>query len=190
MGKIILSQNVTLDGITEDPTGGQGFKHGGWFDDVMAIDREAWAAVEFAEAKTASALLMGRGTDEYFGVRWNDAPGEWADTLRAVPKYVVSSTSTRTVWQNGTVLAGEVTEEVKQLKDRIDGNILVYGSRPLVKTLLENDLVDELRLFVFPVVLGEGRPIFASLSDKVSVRRVGVREIGQGLIHQTYQVVR
>src|SRR5579859_1597412 len=105
MGKIIVSQNVTLDGVVQDPTGEGGFRHGGWFTDVAAAgdEREAWAAVEFAEAQAASALLMGRRTDEYFGARWNDAPGPWAQTLRALPKYVVSSTLTSTVWRNGTV---------------------------------------------------------------------------------------
>ena len=171
MGRIIISENITLDGVIEDPTGGGGLRHGGWFETVMAVDREPWAAVEFAEARSASALLLGRGTDHYFGQRWNDLPGEWADTLRALPKYVVSSTLTETVWQNGTVLKGDVIEEVKLLRDRIDGDILVYGSRPLARTLLENDLADELRLFVFPVIVGEGEPLFAALSDKVTLRR-------------------
>lgn len=190
MGKIIISENVTLDGITEDPTGGQGFRHGGWFEIGMATDREAWAAVEFAEAKTASALLLGRGTDAYFGARWNDLPGEWADTLRAVPKYVVSSTLKQTVWQNGTVLTGDVIEEVKLLKDRIEGDIVVYGSRPLVQALLDNDLVDEIRLFLFPVIVGEGDSLFASLRDQVTLRRGTTQVVGNGLVHQTYEVVR
>ena len=190
MGKIIISQNVTLDGVVEDPTGGEGFRHGGWFETVISAEREPWAAVELAEARAASALLMGRGSDHYFGTRWNDAPGEWADTLRGLPKYVVSSTLTETIWQNGTVLKGDVVEQVKLLKGRIDGEILVYASRPLVHTLLENDLVDEIRLFVFPVIVGAGEPIFASLSDKVTLRRLEVRAVGESLIHQTYEVVR
>lgn len=190
MGRIIISENITLDGVVQDPTGGEGLRHGGWFESVVSGEREPWAEAEFAEARAASALLLGRGTDQFFGQRWNDLPGEWADTLRALPKYVVSSTLTRTVWQNGTVLSGEVVEEVKLLKDRIDGDIVVYGSRPLVRTLLENDLVDEVRLFVFPVILGEGEPLFAALSDKVTLRRREVNAVGEALIHQIYDVVR
>jgi dihydrofolate reductase len=190
MGKIIVSQNVTLDGVVEDPTGEGGFRHGGWFEKVISAEREAWAAVEFAEAQAASALLMGRGTDEYFGHRWNDAPGPWAATLRALPKYVISSTLTNTVWRNGTVLKGNPVEEIKLLKDRIDGQIVVYASRPLVHTLLENDLVDEIRLFVFPVIAGEGEQIFASLSDKVTLRRGEVKAVGTSLVYQTYEIVR
>jgi dihydrofolate reductase len=190
MGKIVISQNVTLDGVVEDPTGEGGFRHGGWFEQVIRDDRGPWAEVEFAEARAAAALLHGRGTDHYFGTRWNDAEGPWADSLRALPKYVVSSTLTEAVWKDGTVLRGEVVEEVKRLRGRIDGEIVVYGSRPLVHTLLEHDLVDEIRLFVFPVVAGEGERIFASLSDKVTLRRLEVRPVGESLILQTYQVVR
>lgn len=189
MGKIIISENVTLDGVTQDPTGDEGFRHGGWFADVIATEREAWAAVEFAEAQAASALLMGRRTDEYFGARWNDAPGLWADTLRALPKYVVSSTLAESVWQNGSVLRGNVVDQVKLLKDRIDGDIIVYASRPLVQTLLQNDVADEIRLFVFPVIAGEGTPIFAFLSDKVKLQRLQVHAVGNSLIHQTYRIV-
>ncbi|MGN6723508.1 MAG: dihydrofolate reductase family protein [Marmoricola sp.] len=190
MGKIIISENITLDGIVEDPTGGEGLRNGGWFESAMTVDREPWAAVEFAEARAASALLLGRGTDHYFGQRWNDLPGEWADTLRALPKYVVSSTLTETVWKNGTVLSGDVVEEAKLLKDRIDGEIVVYGSRPLVRTLLQNDLVDELRLFVFPVIVGEGEPLFAALGVNVTLRRRQMEKVGEALIHQIYEVVR
>lgn len=190
MGKIVLSQNVTLDGVVEDPTGEGGFRHGGWFDNVIAAEPGPWAAVEYAEAQAAAALLMGRGTDEYFGSRWNDAEGDWADRLRALPKYVVSSTLAETVWHNGTVIKGDVAEEVKRLKDRIDGEIVVYASRPLVHTLFDNDLVDEIRLFVFPVIAGTGKRIFDSLNDKVTLRRTRVEAVGESLVHQTYEVVR
>jgi dihydrofolate reductase len=188
MGKIILSQNVTLDGVMEDPTGDAGFRHGGWFAQ-MATDREQWAEVEFAEAKQAGALLLGRGSDTYFGTRWNSQTSEWAKRLNALPKYVISTTITEPVWTNGTVLRGDVIEKVTQLKDQIDGDIVVYASRPLVHTLLENDLVDEIRLFVFPIILGEGERLFAALSDKHWLRRVDVRPVGEGLVHVSYQVV-
>lgn len=189
MGKIILSQNVTLDGVMEDPTGNAGFRHGGWFEQMIATDREQWADVEFAEAKRAAALLLGRGSDTFFGTRWNSQTSDWAQRLNALPKYVISSTITEPVWTNGTVLRGDVVEEVTHLKDQIDGEIVVYASRPLVHTLLQNDLVDEIRLFVFPIIVGEGERVFAALSDTHGLRRIDVRPVGEGLVHLSYQVV-
>lgn len=188
MGTIIVSENVTLDGVVEDPTGDAGFRHGGWFEQMIATDREQWADVEFAEAKRAAALLLGRGSDFFFGSRWNSQTSEWAKRLNALPKYVISSTITAPVWTNGTVLNGDVVEEVTHLKDHIDGEIVVYASRPLVHTLLENDLVDEIRLFVFPIVVGQGERVFAALSDKHALRRLDVRPVGEGLVHLSYQV--
>jgi len=190
MGTIIISENVTLDGVIEDATGEEGFPHGGWFGSALGADREEWAAVELAEARQAAALLLGRRTDAYFGNRWNDRPGEWADRLRELPKYVVSSTLEQTVWHNGTVLAGDVVEEVTLLKKRIEGEIVVYGSRPLVHALFEHDLVDELRLFVFPVVSGAGQRVFPSLAAQLPLRRLDVRAVGENLVHQRYEVVR
>jgi dihydrofolate reductase len=188
MGKIIISQNVTLDGVVEDPTGEVGFRHGGWFEQMTAADREHWAGVEFAEAKRAAALLLGRGSDTYFGTRWNSQTSDWARRLNALPKYVISSTITEPVWVNGVVLKGDVVAEVTHLKEQIDGEIVVYASRPLVHTLLEHDLVDEIRLFVFPIIAGEGERVFAGLSDKHELRRVEVQPVGESLVHQTYQV--
>ena len=188
MGTIVISQNVTLDGVMDDPTGEGGSARGGWFVDGMGADREQWAAVEFAEARQAAALLLGRRTDAYFGSRWNDLPGEWADRLRELPKYVVSSTIEQTVWHNGTVLRGDVVEEVTLLKKRIEGEIVVYGSRRLVHTLFEHDLVDELRLFVFPVVAGTGGRLFAS--TPAALRRLDVRSVGENLVHQRFAVAR
>jgi dihydrofolate reductase len=189
MGKIIISQNVTLDGVVEDPTGEVGFRHGGWFEQMTATDREQWARVEFAEAKQAAALLLGRGSDTYFGTRWNSQTSDWAQRLNALPKYVISSTITEPVWVNGVVLKGDVVEEVTHLKEQIDGEIIVYASRPLVHTLLEHDLVDEIRLFVFPIIAGQGERVFAALSDKHALRRVDVQAVGESLLHQTYQVL-
>jgi dihydrofolate reductase len=190
MGKIVVSQNVSLDGVVEDPTGEEGFKHGGWFDQLLAADAEAWAQIEYEEALGAAALLMGRRTDEYFGSRWNGRDGAWAERLASLPKYVVSATIDEPVWANGTVLKGDVVEEVAALKRELDGEIIVYGSRPLVHTLMEHDLVDELRLTVFPVVLGAGERLFGATADKVLLRPLGVRSVGDRLTHLTYEVVR
>ena len=189
MGKIIISQNVTLDGVVQDPTGEGGFQHGGWFEQMTPTDREQWAGVEFDEAKQAVALLHGRGTDAYLGPRWNHQTSNWALRLNALPKYVVSSTITDPIWANSTVLKGDVVEDATHLKAQLDGEIVVYASRPLVHTLLENDLIDEIRLFIFPVVVGTGERVFADLSDRHQLRRVAVRPVGESLIHQTYEVV-
>src|SRR5919106_3025816 len=140
MGKIVISENVSLDGVAEDPTGDEGFRHGGWFDLFLDKDREAWAKVEFAEALGAEALLLGRRSEEYFGVRWSSRSGEWADKLNSLPKYVVSSTLETPKWTNATVLRGDVVDEVSKLKQKLDGEIVVYASRQLVRTLMEHEL--------------------------------------------------
>jgi dihydrofolate reductase len=190
MGKIVVSENVSLDGVVEDPTGEQGFRHGGWFEQFMGQDRGAWAKAEFAEALGAQALLMGRRTDAYFGARWGSQSGDWADRLNSLPKYVVSATLTDPVWANSTVLRGEVVKEVTKLKQDLDGEIVVYASRPLVRTLMEHDLVDELRLMVFPVVLGAGERLFGETSDKKALRLRNARSVGDNLSCLTYEVVR
>lgn len=190
MGKIVISENVSLDGVVEDPTGEDGFRHGGWFDQFLDQDREAWAELEFAEALGAEALLLGRRSDEYFGLRWPTRSGEWADRLNGLPKYVVSSTVETPTWTNATVLRGDVVDEVSKLKQQLDGEIVVYASRPLVRTLLEHDLVDELRLIVFPVVLGAGERLFGQTSDKKPMRLLEARTVGDGLAYLSYQLVR
>lgn len=188
MGKIVISQNVSLDGVVEDPTGGEGFRHGGWFEQHMGSDRDQWAEVEFAEALRAEALLLGRRSDEYFASRWQGRSGEWADRLNSLPKYVVSSTLVEPHWSNATLLQGEVVNEVSRLK-RHDGDIVVYASRRLVRTLTDHDLVDELRLIVFPVVLGAGERLFGETSDKKSLRLLDTRTVVAGLAYLTYAVV-
>lgn len=187
MGKIVVSQNVSLDGVVEDPTGEEGFRHGGWFEQFMGQDREAWAAVEFSEAQRAEVLLLGRRTDEYFGPRWSSATGEWADRLNSLPKYVVSSTLEEPRWTNVTIVRGDVVSEVSKLKREIHGEIVVYASRRLVHTLMEHDLVDELRLIVFPVVLGGGERLFAESGDRTPLRLIGTEPIGDGLAYLTYE---
>ena len=190
MGTIVISENVTLDGVVQDPTGEEGFRHGGWFGQVGDKDREEWAKVEFEEALGAEALLLGRRSDEYFGTRWTGRSGEWADRLNALPKYVVSSTLVNPEWSNSTVLTGDVVNEVSKLKQELTGEIVVYASRQLVHTLMEHDLVDELRLMVYPFVLGAGERLFGETSDKKSIRPLHARTVGDSLVYLTYEVVR
>jgi dihydrofolate reductase len=190
MGKIVISENVTLDGVVQDPTGEEGFRHGGWFSQIVEKDLGEWAKVEFEEALGAGALLLGRRTDEYFGPRWMGRSGEWADRLNRLPKYVVSSTLVDAHWSNSTVLKGDVVQEASKLKQELDGEIVVYASRQLVHTLMEHDLVDEVRLMVFPFVLGAGERLFGEASEKTSMRLLGTRPVGESLVHLRYEVVR
>jgi dihydrofolate reductase len=190
MGKIVVSQNVSLDGVVEDPSGEHGFRHGGWFVQFIGQDWEAWAGLELAEAQGAEALLLGRRSDEYFATRSRSQSGEWVDRLNSLPKYVVSSTLQEAKWTNATVLRGEVVNEVSKLKQRAQGEIVVYGSRPLVRTLMEHDLVDELRLTVFPVALGAGERLFGETSDTRPLRLIDTQTIGSGLAHLTYERAR
>src|SRR5436190_10065160 len=146
MGRIVISENVSLDGVVQDPTGEEGFRHGGWFDEFGKQDREAWAKLALDEALQADALLLGRRSDEFFGPRWLSRSGEFADRLNSLPKYVVSSTLEDPKWTGSTVLRGDAVDEVSTLKRELDGEIVVIGSRQLVRALMEHDLVDELRL--------------------------------------------
>jgi dihydrofolate reductase len=190
MGKIVISENVSLDGVVQDPTGEEGFRHGGWFFQVGDKDREEWAKVELDEALAAEALLLGRRSDEWFAARWTSRSGEWADRLNSLPKYVVSSTLADPAWNNSTVLEGDVVTEVSKLKQELDGEIVVYASRQLARTLMEHDLVDELRLTVYPVVLGAGERLFGETGDKKPMRLLNTRTVGEGLAYLTYELVR
>jgi dihydrofolate reductase len=191
MGRIVISDNTSLDGVIQDPTGDEGFKFGGWFDQMSDKDREDWAKVEFQEARDSAAWLVGRGTYTWFAERWATRPGEWADRLRTIPKFVVSSTLEQaTEWANSTVLKGDVVDEVSKLKQNVEGDILVYASSRLVQTLMEHDLIDELRLMIHPFVLGTGERLFRQTSDKKPMRRVGIRAIGDSIALLTYQPVR
>jgi dihydrofolate reductase len=190
MGKIVISTNVSLDGVVQDPDGEEGFRLGGWFGEFGGKDLEEWGKVEYGEALRTAALLLGRRSDEWFGARWASQPGEWADRLNSLPKYVVSSTLEDPRWTNVTVLKGNVVDEVMRLKQELDGDIVVYASYQLGRTLIEHDLVDELRLFVFPVVLGAGERLFGETSDKKPIRLIGSRTVGDGLAFLTYEIVR
>jgi dihydrofolate reductase len=190
MGKIVISTNVSLDGVVQDPDGEEGFRLGGWFVQDGGKDLEEWGKVEYDEALRSEALLLGRRSDEWFGTRWASRPGEWADRLNALPKYVVSATLEHPRWTNVTVLKGDVVDEVTRLKQELDGDIVVYASYQLGRTLIEHDLVDELRLFVFPVVLGAGERLFGETTDKKPIRLVDSRTVGDGLAFLTYEIVR
>jgi dihydrofolate reductase len=188
MGKIVISTNASLDGVVQDPDGGEGFSRGGWFGKYGGKDLEEWAKTEYAEALGTSALLLGRSSDEWFGARWASRPGEWADQLNRLPKYVISATLQDPRWTNVTVLTGGVVDEVTRLKQEVDGDIVVYASYQLARTLIEHDLVDELRLFVFPVVVGQGKRLFGETSGTKPLRLTGSRTVGDGLVFLTYEI--
>ena len=190
MGKIVISTNVSLDGVVQDPDGKEGFRLGGWFGQFGGKDLEEWAKVELDEALGTEALLLGRRTDEWFATRWASRTGEWADRLNSLPKYVVSSTLQEPKWTNSTVLRGDVVSEVSKLKQELNGDIVVYASYQLGRTLIEHDLADELRLVIYPVVLGGGERLFGETSDKKPMRLVGAKTIGDGLAFLTYKFVR
>jgi dihydrofolate reductase len=190
MGKLVITTNISLDGVIEDPDGKEGFRHGGWFGQFGGADLEEWTRVETDEALGAEALLIGRRSDEWFATRWQSRSGEWADKLNGMPKYVVSSTLTDPQWSNSTVLGGDVVRAVSELKQRTSGEILVYASYQLVHALLEHDLVDELRLVIFPVVLGTGERLFGETTDKKPLRLIDSTTLGKGLAFVTYEVVR
>ena len=192
MGRIVLSgpQNVTLDGVVQDPDGAEGFELGGWFVEFGGKDLEAWNQVALEEALGAEAWLLGRRSYEFFGARWRPRSGELADRLNNMPKYVVSSTLEHPDWNNSTVLKGDVVAEVSKLKQELDGEIVVPASYQLGRTLMEHDLFDELRLVVFPVVLGTGERFFGETSDQKPMRLVNTQTIGDGLAFLTYELVR
>ncbi|HJY67457.1 MAG TPA: dihydrofolate reductase family protein [Streptosporangiaceae bacterium] len=190
MGKIVISTNVSFDGVVQDPDGLEGFRLGGWFGQFGGKDLEEWAKVEYEEALGTEALLLGRRSEEWFAARWLSKSDAWADRLNGLPKYVVSSTLQEPKWSNVTVLRGDVVSEVSKLKQELDGDIVVYASYQLGRTLIEHDLVDELRLFVYPVVLGAGERLFGETSDKKPLRLVDTKTVGDGLVLLTYQFVR
>jgi dihydrofolate reductase len=188
MGKIVISENVSLDGVVEDPAGVDGFRRGGWF---FETDRgEDGERVTLDQALGTQALLLGRRSYEFFAATWPSRGGELADTLNSVPKYVVSSTLEDPDWSNSTVLNGDVVDEVSKLKQELDGEIVVLGSPQLARTLIEHDLVDELRVMIYPVVLGAGERLFGETSDKKPVRLVDAQTVGDGITILTYELVR
>ena len=190
MGKIIISENVSLDGVIQDPAGDEGFQRGGWVGRVGDRGREAAAQVLLEEALGTEAMLLGRRSYEFLAARWPSRTGVLADRLNSKPKYVVSSTLQDPAWNNTTVLKGNVVNEVSKLKQQLAGDIVVPASFQLVRTLIEHDLADELRLMIYPVVLGAGARLFGEISDKKPLRLISTRAVGNDLAYLTYQPVR
>ncbi len=188
MGKIVVSDNVSLDGVIQDPGGDEDFRRGGWVG--LIKDRPELNKLTLDEALGTEALLLGRRSYEWMAGRWPSRSGELADRLNSMPKYVVSSTLEDPDWNNSTVLKGEVVNEVSQLKHELDGEINVIASFQLGRTLIEHDLLDELRLVVFPVVLGAGERLFGETSDKKPMRLLDIRNVGAGVAYLTYELVR
>jgi dihydrofolate reductase len=184
MGKIVVSDNVSLDGVIEDPAGDEGFPRGGWVG--LIKDRPELNKLALDEALGTQAMLMGRLTYEWFAARWPSRVGELADRLNSLPKYVASSTLEHPNWNNSTVLTGDVLDEVAKLKHKFNGEIVIPASVRIVRTLMEHDLVDELRLKVFPVVLGAGERLFGETSGMKAMRLVEVRTLDGVTAFLTY----
>jgi dihydrofolate reductase len=175
---------VSLDGVMEDPGGSEAFRYGGW---SFQYDRgDDGNRFKLDETMASAALLLGRTTYEGFAKAWPTRDGEFADKFNSMPKYVVSSTMGEPEWNNSTVLRGDLAEEVARLRGEIDGDIVVHGSAQLVQALLEQGLVDELRLMVFPVVLGAGKRIFGATSDHKPMRLVDSKVVGDGVAILVY----
>ncbi len=184
MGKIVISENVSLDGVVQDPAGDEGFRLGGWVGKIK--DREEVNKAALDEALGAEALLLGRRSYEWFAARWPSRSGELADRLNSLPKYV-SSTLEHPDWNNSTVLNGDVVNEVSKLKQELNGEIVIPASFQLLRTLIEHDLVDELRLKIYPVVLGAGERLFGETSDKKPMRLVDTQTLDDGVAFLTYK---
>jgi dihydrofolate reductase len=188
VGRIVVTEFVSLDGVMEDPGGAESFAHGGW---SFAFDRgEEGNKFKLDETMSSTALLLGRKTYEGFADAWPSRDGEFADKFNTMPKYVVSSTLENPEWNNSTVLKGDVLKEVAKLRDEQDGDIVVHGSARLVQTLVDHDLVDELRLMVFPVVLGSGKRLFGETGDKKTLQLADSKVVGDGVAILTYRPAR
>jgi dihydrofolate reductase len=185
VGRIVVTEFVSLDGVMEAPGGGESFRHGGWSFEINRGDEGDKFKLD--ETLSSEALLLGRVTYEGFAAAWPSREGEFADKFNTMPKYVVSSTLEGPEWNNSTVLKGDVAEEVAKLRQEQDGDIVVHGSARLVQTLVEHDLVDEFRLMVFPVVLGSGKRLFGETSDKKALRLVNSKMVGDGVAILVYE---
>jgi dihydrofolate reductase len=185
MGRIVVTEFVSLDGVMEDPGGSEDFRYGAWsFEFNRGEDGDKF---KLDETMGSEALLLGRVTYEGFADSWPSREGEFADKFNSMPKYVVSSTLKDPEWTNSTVIDGDVAAEVAKLREELDGDIVVHGSAQLAQTLLDNDLVDELRLMVFPVVLGSGKRLFGETRDKKALRLADSRTVGDGVAILIYE---
>src|SRR4051812_17063752 len=184
MGRIVVTEFVSLDGVVEDPGGSEGYRHGGWSFEYSR--GEEGDAFKLEETRATKALLLGRVTYQGFADAWPSRDGEFADLFNGMPKYVVSRTLQDPSWQNTTVLSGDPVEEVRRVRDQLDGDLVVHGSAQLAQTLLAGDLVDELRLMVFPVVLGTGKRLFGDPGDKKGLRLADSKVVGDGVVILTY----
>jgi dihydrofolate reductase len=187
MARIVMSENVSLDGVIQDPAGDEGFRRGGWVG--LLAGREELAKLALDEALGAEALLLGRWSYQWLAARWPSRRGELADRLNSLPKYVVSSTLDDPDWNNSTVLTGDPVNEVSKLKQERNGDIVVPGSFQLLRTLIEHDLVDELRLKIYPVVLGAGERLFGETSGQKPMRLRETQTLGDGIAYLTYECV-
>jgi dihydrofolate reductase len=188
LGKIVVSDNVTLDGVVQDPAGDEGFRHGGWVG--LIRDNPELGKLALDEAADATALLFGRRSYEWFAERWPSRNGALADRLNSLPKYVVSSTIENPNWNNSTVLKGDIVREISRLKQRLKGEIVIPASFQLVHTLIEHALVDELRLKIFPVLLMTGVRLFGEAGDKKSLRLVNAETLSGGIVYLIYEYIR
>jgi dihydrofolate reductase len=185
MGRIVVSDNLSLDGVFQDPVGDEGFPRGGWVG--LIKDRPELGQVTLNENLGIDAMLMGRRTYEWFASRWPSRTGELAERLNNLPKYVVSSTLEHPAWNNSTVVTGDVLDHAARLKDEFEGEINVPASCRIVRELMEHDLVDGIRLKIFPVVLGAGERLFGETSNKNSMRLVDIRTLDGDTASLTYE---
>lgn len=195
MGTIVVFENVSVDGITQDATGEEGFNSVDWRAGLDPTDREEWAKRLLDDALGAEALLLGRRSYEFFAARYPYRTGEMADRMNSLPKYVVSANLTDPGWNNSTVLNGDVRDEVAKLRHTVHGEIRVYASSQLVRTLIEHDLVDELRLAIFPLMMGAGKGLFDQTSKAKPLRPkplrlIDAQTVGDSLTYLTYRYIR
>jgi dihydrofolate reductase len=188
MGRIVISENVSLDGVVQDPAGDEGFRLGGWVG--LIKDRQGASKLALDETLGAEALLLGRRSYQWFATRWPSRRGELADRLNSMPKYVVSSTLEDPDWSNSTVLRGDPVDEVSRLKQELDGDVVVLASFQLLGTLLDHDLVDELRLKLYPVVLGAGKRLFGETSDTRPMHLLDTSTIDGDVAYLIYEPFR